>query len=105
MMGISRRIPAVPRDFELGKTFVFLAHPKVRESANGEWIGGVFRIFKPDRIEKIITATQAQDETEMNRLVEAGITPVIVLDDDRDHQGTVYDKPGADSQFEMFATP
>jgi hypothetical protein len=46
-----------------------------------------------------------RDETAMNELVEAGITPVIVPDDDRDHQGTVYDKPGVDSQFEMFATP
>jgi hypothetical protein len=107
VMGISRRITAVPRGFELGKTWVFLAHSRIKQftdPSTGEiqWIGGVFRIFKPERIEKIVTETQAQDETEMNKLVEAGITPVIVPDNDRDHQGTVYDKPGADS--EMFAT-
>jgi hypothetical protein len=49
----------------------------------------VFRIFKPERIEKIITETMAKDEAEMNKLADAGITPVIVKDGDRDHEGTV----------------
>jgi len=109
VMGISRRITAVPRGFKLGETWVFLAHPRLKQTTDpstGEiqWIGGVFQIFKPNRIEKIVTATQAQDETVMNKLVAAGITPVVVPDDDRDHQGTVYDKSGAASQFEVFAT-
>jgi hypothetical protein len=103
-LGVSRRITAVPRGFELGKSWVFLAHPKIKQTANGDWIGGVFHVFQPERIEKLITETQAQDVNEMDKLVEAGITPVIVPDDDRDHQGTVYDKPDAVSQIEMFAT-
>ena len=49
----------------------------------------MFRIFKPERIEKIITETMAKDEAEMNKLADAGITPVIVKDGDRDHEGTV----------------
>jgi hypothetical protein len=101
VMGVSRRVTAVPRGFELGKTWVFLAHPKIKQTSNDDWIGGVFRIFKPERIEKIVTQAQAQDEAEMNRLVEAGITPVVVPDDDRDHQGTVYDKPGVEPRLEM----
>jgi hypothetical protein len=102
VMGVSRRITAVPRGFELGKTWVFFAHPKIKQTTNGDWIGGVFRVFKPDRIEKIVTETQAEDTASMEKLADAGITPVIVPDDDRDHQGTVYDKSDAVSQFEMF---
>lgn len=74
LMGVSRRIIAVPRGLELGKNWVFLAHPKIKQTAKGDWIGGVFQIFKPDRIEKIVTATQAQNETAMNRLIDADIT-------------------------------
>jgi len=94
-MGISRRITAVPRNFRLGKTWVFLAHPKVRqvinEAGKAEWQAGVFRMFKPERIEKIITESQLDDEREMAKLREAGITPVAVPDDDADHRGSVYD--------------
>jgi hypothetical protein len=35
--------------------------------------------------------------------LEAGITPVIVPNDDRDHQDTVYDKDTTETQYEMFA--
>jgi hypothetical protein len=110
VMGVSRRITAVPRGLELSKTWVFLAHPRIKEitdpsTGKTRSIGGVFRIFKPERIEKIITASQACDAASMAKLAEAGITPVVVPDDDRDHRGTIYDKPGADSQFEMVATP
>lgn len=105
IMGVSRRITAVPRDFKLGETWVFLAHPKVKDivdPATGEieLVGGVFQIFRPTRVEKIITETQADDEAAMTKLADAGITPVIVPDDDRDHRGTVYDK--ASTQQEMF---
>jgi len=94
-MGISRRITAVPRNFRLGEIWVFLAHPKVQQVINeagvAEWRAGVFRIFKPERIEKIVTESQLDDEQEMARLHEAGITPVAVPDADADHRGSVYD--------------
>src|SRR5215472_6901615 len=95
-MGISRRIQAIPRGFKLGESWVFLAHPKVKQLVDAEtgeatWLGGVFRVFKPERIEKIVTQSQSEDADEMAKLAEAGITPVVVADDDRDHQGSVYD--------------
>lgn len=99
--GISRRITAVPRNFKLGESWVFLAHPKairdpirlhkLGEDAPLEWRPGVFRIFRPTAIEKIVTVTQSADEAEMLRLHKAGVTPVVVPDGDRDHMGTVYD--------------
>lgn len=100
-LGVSRRIHTIPRGFEVGKTWVFLAHPKVKENPPTKpgddvtWTPGVFRIFKPERIEKIITESQSQDKDEMAKLAKAKITPVIVPDDDKDHQGSVYDDDDA----------
>jgi hypothetical protein len=95
-LGVSRRVKGVPRGFKLGEHYVFLAHPRVKEllrpGEKPEWIGGIFQIFRPTRIEKIITQSQARDAEEMDKLSKAGITPVVVDDNDRDHQGTPYDK-------------
>jgi len=99
-MGISRRIKAVPRGFEVGKHYVFFAHPKVFPKtvtddrgfgAHIEFTAGIFAMFKPTHIEMIITETQANDDKVMADLSRRGIRPVIVPDDDRDHQGSVYD--------------
>ncbi len=89
-MGISRRIAAVPKGFEIGKTFVMLAHPKAVHTDDG-FKPGVFRIMLPSTIEKIVTTSQARDEEAMAKLREQGIQPVVVPDDDPDHQGSVYD--------------
>jgi hypothetical protein len=60
-LGISRRIRVVPREFELGKTWVFLAHPKVVASPEG-LRPGIFHIFRPSAIEKIVTESESKDE-------------------------------------------
>lgn len=95
--GISRRISAIPRGLKLGETWVLLAHPKavsVEVPAEGELMPrtefrlGVFRIFKPERIEKILTQSMATSE-ELEKLAKAGITPVVVPDSGPDHAGTV----------------
>jgi hypothetical protein len=108
-MGVSRRIAAIPQGFKLGEHWVWLAHPKVKENPPAEvggdvtWTPGVFRIFKPTRIEKIITETMAADQEEMAKLEKRGITPVIVPSDDKDHVGTVYDDASDTSaQQELF---
>jgi hypothetical protein len=107
-LGISRRIKAIPRNFVLGETWVLFAHPaavrKLSEVPAGddlvtmehsttklEMAAGIFCVFKPERIEKIITTSMSQDAELMADLEKRGITPVIVPDDDKDHQGTVYD--------------
>jgi len=113
-LGISRRITAIPRGFKVGEHWVFLAHPKVKlvlpldagPTDKADWVAGIFRIFKPDRIEKIVTETMAKDEAEMAKLAEHNITPVIVPDDDKDHQGTVYDEePEAEPELELTEAP
>lgn len=99
-LGFSRRITAIPRDFKVGETWVLIAHPKaVRVTTHQEtalvtlesWTPGIFLVWKPERIEKIC-AESTRDSDEVKKLVERGITPVFVPDNDPDHQGSVYDK-------------
>jgi len=101
-MGISKRIGAVPRDFQLGKTWVFLAHPAAGFKDNHS-VPAVFYAFKPDRIEKIVSETEFQNTEEMNKLKKQGITPVSVPDNDSDHKGSVYDKPVKKQQETLTA--
>jgi len=106
-LGISRRLATVPRGFKVGETWVMLAHPKTTCARCGgaglrdletcstcEGSGkvpGIFRVFRPERLEMIVTATQGANAEFLAGLAARGITAVIVPDDDRDHQGTVYD--------------
>lgn len=66
----------------------------------GPWRPGIFRVFKPERIEKIITESQSKDAAVMEELIAKHITPVVVPDNDPDHQGTVYDDP--ENEPELF---
>jgi hypothetical protein len=80
-MGISRRVAALPRDLEIGKTWCFLAHRKVfpgGEGPNGEPtgpVGGLFAAFVVERVERIVPDTVSREECEALR--ERGIQPVI----------------------------
>lgn len=88
-LGVCRRISAIPKDFVVGETWVFLAHPNVIPGLDDEGeqvlLPGAFKMFRPSAIEKIVTQTQAEDKDEMAALSERSITPVIVPDDDPDH--------------------
>src|SRR5258706_1411764 len=60
-LGVSRRIGALPRGFVVGKTWVFLAHARALEPglANDQTAtAGVFRVFLPERIEKIVKLSE-----------------------------------------------
>ena len=101
-MGVSKRIRAVPRGFELGKSWVWLAHPKayLADDNTGAKAPGVFYVWRPTALEKIVTETMAKDTKAMEQLAKQGITPVVVPDNDKDHQGTVYDKPAEPGLFD-----
>lgn len=102
-LGISKRVGGVPRGFKVGVTWVLLGHPTACPAQAVENIGlvdtevkkegapGVFRIFRPQRIEKIITETMSKVPEIMEELKKQNFTPVVVPDDDPDHKGTVYD--------------
>ena len=77
-MGISRRLPGnvIPRGFKAGETWVFLAHREaVPDPGNGKK-PGVFSIWRPSRIEKVVPEDVTDDEVEA--LEKRGIEPVIV---------------------------
>jgi hypothetical protein len=100
-LGVSKRIMAIPRGLQIGD-LVLLAHRQaVNRQATGkdgmpknEKAPGIFYGFHITRFEKIVTETMAKDEKEMEKLKARNITPVVVPDGDKDHQGTVYDKEG-----------
>ena len=109
-LGISKRIPFIPKELELGKTIVYLAHPKacevrepavmqqamaileeaqtqrprMLETATIERRQGIFSAFIPQRVEKLIWETDATPE-ELDKLNKRGITPVIIKNGDADH--------------------
>lgn len=103
-MGLSRRIQAVPRGFRVGEHWVWVAHPKVRQVPDEEvpggsrWVGGVIAMFRPDRIEKVMTESQAAALTgeEREAMGARGISPFVVPDGDKDHQGSVYEDAGSE---------
>ena len=57
-MGISRKISALPRDFEIGETWVFFAHRKgeiwINEDKEEEWLPAIFSACKPTHIDLVI---------------------------------------------------
>lgn len=77
-MGVSRRINTVPRDLEVGKTWVLLAHmaawPPTLSDPKGK--PGIFSAFKPKKIEYVVKGDEGEEELE--RLRERGIEPVEV---------------------------
>lgn len=87
-MGVSRRIPAVPKDFKLGETRVMLAHRECipivpltvgdlsEEDREPQYAPGIFHVFLPQRIEYVVKGDEPEDK--LARLVERGITPVKV---------------------------
>jgi hypothetical protein len=71
-LGISRRLPhdQLPRGFKVGEDFIMLAHKKaVLHASEGgdrlfDYFPGVFRIFKPQRIEVIVTGDESDEKIE-----------------------------------------
>jgi len=101
LYGVSKRIAAVPRDFEIGKTWVFLAHRRGGiDPKTNKKVSAIFYVFKPSRIEKVVTETQYKDKDEMNKLKSKGIIPIVVPDEDYDHRGSAYDRIHGKSLFE-----
>lgn len=68
MQGISRRIANVPNEFEVGKTFIALAHRKavsvINENGKIDFGAGIFSMFCPSRIEYVVTGNESSDELE-----------------------------------------
>src|SRR5438128_2788017 len=68
MQGISKRISQVPREFVIGETWIALAHPKavnaIGEGGTIQSAPGIFSLFRPMRIEYVVTGKETQEELE-----------------------------------------
>lgn len=128
-LGLSKRIAQIPREFKVGESVVFLAHrevvPRVKvveeahevetvlhsgeggeggvgsalipEKTETVMVPGVFCIFIPDRIEYVVRGDESDDEIE--RLLERGITPVMVKRVDA--QGQLLPATWAEAQSDV----
>lgn len=79
--GISRRLTNVPNDFVVGETWVLLAHRKAildpfEWGKKVTYSPGIFRVWKPERIEIIVTGDEPDDEIE--GYLARGLTPVKI---------------------------
>jgi len=80
-MGMSRRIPAVPKGFEMGETWVMFAHRKVIQKEPAivgedgllqfEFTPAIFSCCKPDRIEYIVRKKDTKKK--LKKLEDRGI--------------------------------
>lgn len=88
-MGVSRRINCVPRGFEIGKTWVLMAHRLCRLPTG---IGAaVFYVFLPRAVEIVLVESARNTQLEQTAR-DDGLTPVFVPDSDTDHFGSAYDE-------------
>jgi len=90
-LGISKAVPSIPKDFELGKTIVYLAHRKAVnlyvESKNtlvGYEIkkhAGIFMSFRPTHFEILVKESDYNaNKEEYDKLEEKGIKIIVVPD-------------------------
>lgn len=99
-LGVSKRLPYIPKWLKLGEAWVFLAHPEAVEiegapGKNGGDQGkffakvpGVFHAFVPQRIEKIVVEKEAEhfSQEAIDKLDMQGIDIVTVPWGDPDHR-------------------
>jgi hypothetical protein len=100
-LGVSKRIAAVPKDFKIGKTIVYLAHPKAcikdgdgakTKKGQGKMLDyqmGVFCAFRPQKIEQLVWDKDLMGKkgaTLKKSLHKRGITPVPIPYGDKDHK-------------------
>lgn len=108
-MGFSRRIKAIPQKFEIGKTWVLLAHKyaipaplALTPEETPEATPGIFFAWQPSRIEQIFKESDRGSEA-VQAAEKRGITAVFVPDDDPDHQGNVHDDFAAEQKAKREA--
>lgn len=107
-MGVSRRIPAIPKNLKLDLTWVLLAHiracgerPLEEPPFSMKPVAGVFYAFMPQRVELLVWESEATPER-LTELFEKNITPVIIPDGDVDHDPRTSLKPKAGEKNKLF---
>jgi hypothetical protein len=86
-MGVSRRISAVPRGFEVGKTWVLVAHRKAvlswaPDATEPDYAPGIFHAFLPEAIEYIVKEDDSEEK--LAKLEKKGISLVRVVREEQE---------------------
>jgi len=112
--GISKKIAFIPKELEIGKTWILLAHqeadrilvpadevPKKRRKklTKDQTLDGmtelkvpaIFYAFRPSRVVKIITKKEAEDPKIVENLMKRGITPLVGEPDDKGNVTDTYE--------------
>jgi len=92
LLGVSKRIPVVPRNFEVGKTWIYLLH----QNACGPKKPGIFSAFRPMAVEQLFWESQKSDKL-IADLKKKHIDPVWIPDGDTDHAPKTDDGTGNDA--------
>jgi hypothetical protein len=128
LLGVSRRIAAIPKGLVLGETWVLLAHldaippkdpdqctvcgfterlhlpgcpPEVCSSFQAPRpTPGIFCAFIPRAVELVLKESDATPER-IEKEERRGVSVVTVPDNDKDHQGSVWDKDEDSGQEEL----
>ena len=84
-LGVSKRVNAIPKGVEIGKTWVLVAHPKgISKPDADQFVPAICSAFKVRRIELIVTPSMKKERW-VKDLVKQGVTLVEVPEDDPDH--------------------
>jgi hypothetical protein len=78
-MGLSKRLPTIPRELlqNMGFVRVYLAHPKACIGVDGKPAPGIFSSFVPNKIEYVVKGTES--EQELGRIENRGVGLVKVV--------------------------
>ena len=79
--GVSKRITAIPKGFELGSTWILLAHKKaVFNEEKKEMDAGIFYCFRPTAMEYVVKGTETEEELEAIEKQGFDLIEVIPVD-------------------------
>jgi hypothetical protein len=78
-MGLSKRLPTIPRELlkGMGQVRLYLAHPKACVGEDGKPAPGIFSSFVPTRVEYVVKGSES--ELELGRIESRGVDLVKVV--------------------------
>jgi len=101
VMGVSRKLSAVPRGFEVGKHWIYLAHKRaiatIVDTSEGkldvEFEPGVFFVWKPTRVELVVDDLDDIPEKALNiaKTIGEENVEIVKVVRDIDAQGKLFD--------------
>jgi hypothetical protein len=91
-MGVCKKIATQLKDVVLGETWILLAHKEARTyttvnekgKSKKHGVPGIFYAFKPKAFEMLITMKQANKKKFVKKLIDRGITPIVVIETTED---------------------